>query len=143
MPNKPKTDASAPPPWSGKLFAFAPMAGPHLLQSCTAQQQMLQAAEAFSKAWFKRRNQAMDATLSSLRKISAKEASPADAVQEVIGWQQASARRLAEDMQDWVALCSCCMGHVAEAEVQAGQEGIDQITRQTLANGTSVHATPV
>lgn len=125
------------------LLAVSPMMAPQQEQFWKAQGRILEEAETFSKAWFERRHEATQSALDALRKMNGNGADPAAAMRAVADWQQGSFKRMADDMQQWVALCATCAGRMAEAEVEAGKEGAEEVVKRTKSAADTKHATPV
>ena len=125
------------------MFALNPMARPQIEQFWKAQEDILEETETFSKAWFERRHEAARTALEALRRMNRDGADASSATRAMVDWQQGSLRRLNEDLQQWVELCSRCAGHVTEAEVEAGKEGVEEVTKRAKTAVGAKHATPV
>ena len=61
----------------------------------------------------------------------------------LMDWQQGSFQRLAEDMQEWVELCSNCAGRVTEADLEASKEGVEAVAKSAKSAAKTKHSTPV
>jgi len=61
----------------------------------------------------------------------------------MMDWQQESFRRMAEDLQQWVEMCSRCAGRMADAEVAAGKHGAEEAAKRTKSAARTNHSTPV
>ena len=108
-----------------------------------AQDAILEETEAFSKAWFERRHEATRQAVEAVRKLNGEGgggADPTAAMRAMAEWQQGSLRRMAQDMQEWVELCSRCAARVTDAEVEAGKKGAEKLA--TRARNRK-QATPV
>ncbi len=125
------------------MFAVNPMIAPQQEHFWKAQDRILDETEAYSKAWFARRHEAARSALETVHRISGNGSDPSAALQAMANWQQGSFKRMAEDMQQWVDLCTTCAGRVAEAEVEAGREGADELARRSKSVAGTKHATPV
>lgn len=123
-----------------------PMIAPQMEQFWKAQRAILEEGQAFSKAWFERRQEAIRTALDAVRKVNDGN-DPGAAMQAMAEWQQGSFQRLTDDMQDWFELCSHCAGPIAEAEVEASEEGVKEATKRaksaTNTNTNTKHSTPV
>lgn len=143
MAKKPNTPVGSMMDQARALLAANPVMAPQMMQFWQAQDCMLNEVEAFSKAWFARRHAATQSALDALHKADTAGADPAKSMKLAFDWQQHSFQRLAEDMQQWMALCARCTGHVADAEIEAGKEGADHLVSQVAAASGAKHATPV
>ncbi|KPQ16164.1 MAG: hypothetical protein HLUCCO18_09430 [Rhodobacteraceae bacterium HLUCCO18] len=124
------------------LFAAAPLNEPQMEQFWKAQDAILEETEAFSKAWFERRHEATRQAVEAVHKLNGEGgggADPTAAMRAMAEWQQGSLRRMAQDMQEWVELCSRCAARVTDAEVEAGKKGAEKLAK----SAKSKHATPV
>lgn len=126
-----------------EVFALNPMMGPQIEQFLKAQDDILEETEAFSTAWFQRRHEAAHSALEAVRKADGHGGDPSNAMQAMIDWQQGSFRRMADDVQGWVELCSRCAGCMTRAEVEAGKEGAEEIAKRAKTAAHTNHATPV
>jgi len=117
--------------------------GPQMEGFWKAQGGILEETEAFSKAWFERRHDSAKAALEAVRKANGDGAAPSAAMQAMIDWHHGSFRRMAEDMQKWVELCSRCASRMTQAEVDAGKEGAEEIIKRAKSAAKTKHATPV
>lgn len=70
-------------------------------------------------------------------------ANPAAAMRSMADWQQASVQRLAADLQQWVELCARCTGRMTDAEVEAREEGAEEVRKRAKSATRTKHATPV
>ena len=125
------------------MLALNPMIAPQLEQFWRAQDEVLDEAEAYSKAWFERRHDAAQSALETVRKVGGNGSDPAAAMQAMVRWQQLSFQRMAEDMQQWVDLCTRCAARVTDAEMEAGKESLDEVEKRAKSTAKSKHATPV
>jgi len=125
------------------VLAANPMLAPQMEQFWTAQDGILEEAETFSEAWFERRHQAAQSALEAVRDTNGNGADPSAAMQTMMDWRQHSLQRLAEDMQQWLELCSRCANRMASAEVEAGKEGVEEVTKRAKSAARTKHATPV
>ncbi|MFP7671857.1 hypothetical protein ACG74X_00735 [Marivita sp. S0852] len=116
--------------------AYVPQAK-HLLQ---AHEQMLEEAETFWTAWFKRRHEAAQSALDVVAQIS-KEGTkdPAAGLKAMTEWQTHSLERLTEDVKDCTEMMARCFSSLANHEAQAAAETAETAERATSGK----HATPV
>lgn len=89
------------------------------------QEKFLGEAEAFSKHWFERRHTAATAALEAAKTINGT-TEPGALMKTIADWQAHSVQRMAEDFQEWVALCSRCATHMASHEAQSIQDVIEK-----------------
>jgi len=143
MARKPNTPVGSMMDQARALLAANPVMAPQMMQFWKAQDCMLREAEGFSKAWFARRNAATKSAIAALGKLDGTGVDPAKSMQLALDWQQHSFQRLAEDMQEWMAMCARCTGHIADAEIEAGKEGTDHLVKQVASASGTKHATPV
>lgn len=117
--------------------------GPQMQRFWTAQEKILNDAEAFARHWFVRRH---EAALGALKACElAAEANPADAagaLQAFRDWHASSAERMAADMREWAELWARCAGHLVSSEVGAGAETLEELQSKTAELHTK-HATPL
>jgi len=125
------------------LLAANPVIGPQVEQFWKAQDSILKESEAFSKAWFDRRHKAARSAINAMRKISGDGADPSAAMRAIMDWQQGSFQRLADDTQEWVALCARCTGRMADAEAEAGKRSVQEVAKRAKSATVTKHATPV
>ena len=125
------------------MLALNPVIGPQMEEYWKAQDRILEETEAFSKAWFERRHAAAQSALEAVRKTNGNGADPSAAMQAMVDWQQGSVRRMAEDMQEWMELCSRCASRVTQAEIDAGKEGAGEAAKRTTSAAKTTKATPV
>jgi hypothetical protein len=120
--------------------AFLPAAVPFW----HAQDGILDEAESFSREWFRRRHEAAQSAIEAARAMGRSGAGDATgAARALADWQRGSAERLAEDMRGWFEFCSRCAEHVAEAQMEAGKEGLEAAGEDIAAAAKTRHATPV
>ena len=125
------------------MFSLNPALGPQVTHFWEAQDAMLQEAEAFSRNWFERRHEAARAALETAREVSGNGASdPSAAMKAMTDWQTRTMRHMAEDVQEWIELCSNCAGHMARGEMEANKESIEETAKRS-AKATQQHSTPV
>ena len=125
------------------MLVVNPMIAPQQEHFWKAQDRILDETEAYAKAWFARRHEATQSALETMQNIHGNGTDPSGALQAMADWQQGSLKRLTEDMQQWVELCTTCAGRIAEAEVEAGKEGADELARRSKSVAKTKHATPV
>ncbi len=113
-----------------EMMATNPMVAPQMEQFWKAQDGILKEAEAFSEAWFQRRHEAAKTALDAVRDANGEGEAPPTAMRTMLDWQQHSLQRLAEDMQQWVELCSRCASRMTAAEVDAGKEGVEEVAKR-------------
>lgn len=127
-----------------EMVAMNPVAAPQLEQFWRAQDGILEAAETFSQGWFQRRHEATKAAIGVARMIgSSGGARPDAAARALTDWQRDSVERLVEDFQGWIEFCTSCAGHVSEAQMEAGKEGLETVEKRAGAATKLRHATPV
>lgn len=125
------------------MLALNPEIGPRMEEFWKTQDGILEETEAFSKAWFERRRDAARTALEAVRKANGNGSDPSAAMQAMLEWQQQSFRRMAEDMQQWVELCSHCAARMTQAEIEAGKDGADQAAKRAKSTANTTKATPV
>ncbi len=96
------------------------------------QDRVLQEAEKFSTAWFKRRHDATHAALDAAAKI-AKDGlnDPAKTAQTIADWQAHSMKRLAEDAKGCAEMMTGCVNSIATHEAEAAKETTETARRVT------------
>jgi hypothetical protein len=127
----------------GVLPGLAPMIAPQMEQFWKAQDCVLEDAEAYSRAWFERRHVAAQSALDALRTAAGNGADPATAMQTMVEWQQQSVRRMADDLQQWVDLCTRCAARVTDAGMAASKESLGEVEARATSTASPKHATPV
>ena len=125
------------------MLATNPMLAPQMEQFWKAQDEVLEEAENFSKAWFERRHEAAKSALEAVRDVNGNGADPSAAMRSMMDWQQHSLQRMASDMQQWLELCSRCASRMTSAEVEAGKEGAEEVAKRAKSAAKTKHATPV
>lgn len=125
------------------MMAANPMLAPQMEQFWKAQDGILREIEDFSQAWFKRRHEAAQSALDTVRDMNGNGADPSAAMQSMMDWQQHSVQRLGEDMLEWAELCSRCAGRMTSAELEASMEGTEEATKRAKSATKSKQATPV
>lgn len=125
------------------MLALNPAIGPRMEEFWKTQDRILEEAEAFSKAWFERRHDAARTALEAVRKANGNGSDPSAAMQAMVEWQQQSFRRMAEDMQEWIELCSHCAARMTQAEIEAGKDGADDTAKRAKSAAGTTKATPV
>lgn len=124
-------------------FRLNPVIGPHVHQFWQVQDKLLKEAEEFSKHWFARRHQATRSALKVSEEAIGEGASDPTTVMKAMNeWQAHSAERVAEDIQEWIDLCSRCAGHLASGEAVASRESIEKASEE-IALVKKEHADPV
>ncbi len=113
------------------MLAVNPMLATRMQQFWKAQDGLLDEAEAFSRAWFARRHEAAKSALETVRKVNGDGGDPSGSMQAIADWQQHSLQRMAEDMQEWVGLCSRCAAQMTEGETAAGGQGAEAAAGRT------------
>jgi len=126
-----------------QTLVMSPVIAPQLEQFWKAQDEILEEGEAFSKAWFARRHEATRTALDAVHGMNGAGATPAAAMRTLAQWQQGSLQRLADDFQQWLALCARCTGRVTGAEIEAAQEGAENVGKRVKSSAGARHATPV
>jgi hypothetical protein len=137
----PKTKTETRTPLTRMMTpSFLPTAAPFW----QAQDGILDEAESYSRDWFRRRHEAAQSAIDAAREIGRSGTGDATGAARVMAdWQRASAERLAEDMRGWFDFCSRCAEHVAEAQMEAGKEGMEAAGEELSAATKTRHATPV
>lgn len=125
------------------MLVINPLIAPQMEQFWKAQDQILEESEAFSRAWFERRHEATKTALEAVDKMEGTGADPAAAMRSMADWQQASVQRLAADLQQWVELCARCTRRMTDAEVEATEEGVEEVGKRAKSATRTKHATPV
>jgi len=131
------------------MLAFNPMMGPQVEQFWKMQENVLQDAEAFSRGWFERRHEAAQSALDATREVAGNGATEptsaqrASAQRAVTDWNRHSLERMTEDFQEWMKFCTKCAGHFSKAELQAGEQEMEEVKKATAAAEKSKHSTPV
>lgn len=125
------------------MMAFNPMLAPQMEHFWRAQDGVLEEAEAFAQAWFRRRHEAARSALELARKMNGNGGDPSAALRGMMDWQQHSFERLAGDMQEWIELCSRCAGRMTAAEVDVAKEGTEEIAKRAKSGAKAKHSTPV
>jgi len=128
------------------MLAVAPLSEPQMEQFWKAQDAILEETEAFSKSWFERRHEAAQQAMEAVSKLDGgggNGADPTAAMRVMAEWQQGSLQRMAQDMQEWVDLCSRCAARVTDAEVEAGKDGAEKLAKGAKSGAKSKHSTPV
>ena len=123
--------------------ALNPVLGPQIEQFWQAQEKMLQEAEAFTKHWFERRHSAAKSPLKAVENVTNGGPDPSDVIKTLSDWQQHSVERVVGDVQEWVDLCTRCVGHVTTAEIDANKEGLEKTAKQAASGSKTKHATRV
>lgn len=125
------------------LMAWAPMLTPQMEQFWKAQDDILEEAEAFSKAWYERRHDAARSALKAVRKLNGSDMTPMNVMQSMAEWHRHSLERLSEDMQGMMGLCARCAGRIASAETIAAEKALKETAKQSKAATATSKATPV
>lgn len=125
------------------MMAWTPMLTPQMEQFWKAQEDMLEDAEAFSKAWYARRHDATRSALKAVRKLNGSGVTPMSVMHEMADWQRHSLERLSEDMQHLMGLCARCAGRIASAETIAAEKALKETAKQGKAATATSMATPV
>jgi hypothetical protein len=125
------------------MLALNPMIEPQLEQFWNAQDSILKETEEFTKAWFERRHEAAKKAQEAVQAANGNGADPSSAVRAMVDWQQGSFQRMADDMQEWVELCSRCAGRMTQAEAEAGKEGTERVTKRAKSAAKTKHSTAV
>ncbi len=100
--------------------AMTPILGPQARAFWEAQESILSEAETFSKHWFARRHMAATTALEAAKNMTQNGAGDPGALMKTIAdWQAHSVQRIAEDFQEWAALCSRCATHLAPRETRS------------------------
>ncbi|WP_343079689.1 hypothetical protein [Ostreiculturibacter nitratireducens] len=127
-----------------EFLAANPMIGPQVRQFWDAQENILNEAEQYAHHWFERRHEATQTALEAAKRMTSVSASdPAHAMTALAEWQTHSLERLAEDVQEWVTMCSRCAGYLTASELEAGKEAVEETARKAGLSGKAKHATPV
>lgn len=129
---------------SQKMLGTIPVMGPQAAHFWEAQDNILSDTETFARQWFERRHTATRTALEAAMDISANGSSdPAYALKSVADWQTHSMERIAEDFRDWLDLCSRCADHFGQAEMNAGQDSLQEITKSTTSTKRKKDDVPV
>lgn len=112
------------------VFAANPVFGPQTQHFWQAQGRMLEEAEKFSSAWFKRRHEATKTAIEASSKLATDAvADPGSAMNTIAEWQAHSIERLTEDAKDCAEMMSRCAGLVVSNEVAAIEETTENVKR--------------
>lgn len=125
------------------MMTLNPAWAPQLEQFWRAQDGVLDEAEAYSRAWYARRHDAVRSALKILREMNGRTPEPAAALQAMSEWQRHSIERMAEDVQHWMSLCAHCAGRIVTAESEAAEDILTETATRTKAITQTRHATPV
>lgn len=137
MANAPKTNPDMLEPIKTLSAAMVtnPALGPQAQHFWQAQDKMLQEAEKFSSAWFKRRHEATQSALQASQEIASESTSdPASALKAMTEWQAKSMDRMAADARDCMDMMTRCAGLAVGNEAQALEETAD--TARKAAKGS-------
>ena len=117
------------------VFAANPMFGPQTRHFWNAQDRILEEAEKFSSAWFKRRHEATKAAVEASSKFASDGMrDPGSAMKAIANWQTHSMERLAEDAKDCAEMMTRCASVVVSNEVEAMEETAENTRRATKAS---------
>ena len=112
------------------VFAANPMFGPQTQHFWRAQGRMLEEAEKFSSAWFKRRHEATKTAIEASTKLASGGTNdPGSVMNTIADWQTHSLERLTEDAKDCAEMMSRCAGLVVSNEVAAIEETAENVKR--------------
>ncbi len=141
-----KSDTTAIPDLGREALAalaLNPLAGPQFHQFWEVQEKLLAEVETFSKHWFERRHEAARTALrASSDLFSQGRVDPGAAAKAMQDWQAHSAERVAEDIREWLDLCTRCAGHFVRGEVSANRETLETVS-EVAKKATAKHATPL
>ena len=113
-------------------FSANPALGPHAWHFWQTQELMLDEAQKFWSAWFKRRHEATQSAMRASQKVAAEGASdPAAAMKIMTDWQAHSMERIAEDAKECMELMTRCAGLAANNEVEAMEEAVETTQKAT------------
>ncbi|WP_296643408.1 phasin family protein [Roseinatronobacter sp.] len=138
------------------MFNMNGGAAPQVEQLVKMQQGMLEQAEAFTRHWIERRQEAVETAIEALNGMNSDgKPDPAAAMRAITDWQRGSFERLTADYQEWMKLCMQATQLAASEHIEADQEsadssGSDQNKTTGKSKGAaaparsrSQHATPV
>ncbi len=109
-----------------------PLMTPQAEHFWQTQEQLLDAAEEFSRHWFQRRHEATRTAMIAARKATEKDgANPGDAMQTIAEWQRHSMERMMEDAREWLEMVSRCAGITTVNEIEAAEEVMEEAKKAT------------
>lgn len=120
------------------LFTANPLfLTPQLKQLMQTPERFFDELEAFSSAWFKRRQEATHAMIDAGRRLASNgSGDPASALTEISHWQTRSMEHLAEDAKDCTEMLSRCAGILVKNEVKA-MEDISETVQKAAKSSKS------
>ena len=134
-----RTRSTDPLPGASRM----PRATPLLVSLWQSETEALHQAERFSRNWLKRRQDAVQSTLSAgMRLMTEGLTDPLSGARVLGDWQAASLRRLSEDAQEWTALVKACEGQFRASESTPDGETPDATQTQTPAQATPAETGP-
>lgn len=115
---------------SQNMLGMIPLIAPQAERFWQAQKDILGETETFSRHWFERRHTATRTALETAKDISANGSSdPVHAMRSVAEWQKQSMERIAEDTREWFDFCARCAGRFGRAELEAGEDSLEEIAK--------------
>lgn len=109
-----------------------PLVAPQAEHFWHTQEQLLEAAETFTRSWFDRRHEATRTAMIAARRAAEKEASnPNEALQTVAEWQRHSMERMVEDAREWLDMITRCASIAAVSEVEAAEDVLKETQKAT------------
>ena len=116
-----------------------PAIGPQNAHFWQSQEHLIQEAEKFTSAWFKRRHEATRATFEAFERLTKSGSNdPATMINVMTEWQAHSMERLAEDATACTQMLTRCAGSLLGNEIEALKE-----TTENTKRATSHKAIPV
>ena len=101
------------------LMTANPMMAPQITNILQVQQRFLNEAQEYSKHWFTRRQEALETAMKTADGSSNSGANePTSAMTALADWQKRSMTRMTEDFQEWVDMCSRCIGPVTTGDAK-------------------------
>jgi len=117
------------------VFGTAAMMGPQGRHFWQAQERVLDEAEQFYTAWFKRRHDAVRAALDTTALVATDGMrDPSVALRALTEWQSGSMERMAQDVREGTAMVSRCMSATVGHEIEAMEETTRTAKRATKSS---------
>lgn len=97
-----------------------------------AQEQMLDATEAYTRNWFERRHEATRTAMETMRSaLNADGGQPDVAGKSITQWQQHSMERMVEDAREWLEMVTKCAAVATAGEIEVAEEAMEVTRRAT------------
>ncbi len=117
------------------LFTANPLfMAPHSKHFFEAQERILNQVEAFSKAWFQRRQDGTQAMIDAGRRIASEANNdPSRIMKEITEFQSGAMERLTADAKDCSEMISQCANTLAASEIETIKDAAGKTTKATGA----------